>query len=92
VEIPAIYPITDLRQDATRLVGKVCETGQPVYITQRGRAAAVLLSVDAFQKTQRELEILRLLATGEAESSRGQGVDLDELMKEARTRLAGRGA
>jgi prevent-host-death family protein len=90
VESPAIYPITDLRQDATRLVGKVCESGRPAFITQRGRAAAVLMSLDAYEKTQRELAILRILATGEAESARGEGVELDDVLAEARAKLAGR--
>jgi prevent-host-death family protein len=91
MKVPDIYPITDLRQDATNLVGRVCESGQPLYITQRGRAAAVLLSVEAWQKTQRELEILRILSRGEQESAAGAGHDLAEVMAAARQLLADKG-
>lgn len=91
MKIPDIAPITDLRQDATNLVGRVCESGEPVYITQRGRASAVLLSVDAYQKTLRELEILRLLAMGEQDSARGEGTPAADVLAEAAALLARRG-
>ena len=91
MNVPDIYPITDLRQDATNLVGRVCESGQPLYITQRGRAAAVLLSLDTYQRTLRELEILRILSRGEQESAAGSGHDLADVVAEAERRLAGKG-
>lgn len=91
IHIPDIAPITDLRQDATNLVNRVCESGDPVYITQRGRASAVLLSVEAYQKTLRELEILRLLARGEQDSARGEGTPAAEALAEAAALLARKG-
>ncbi len=91
METPAIYPITDLRQDATNLIGRVCETGQPVYITQRGRASAVLLSMEAWEQTQRELELLRLLSRGEQESAAGVGVTLADVLAEGDALLTGKG-
>lgn len=91
MHIPDIARITDLRQDATNRVGRVCESGEPVYITQRGRATAVLLSVDAYEKTLRELEILRLLARGEQDSARGEGSQSADVLAEAAALLAKRG-
>jgi PHD/YefM family antitoxin component YafN of YafNO toxin-antitoxin module len=52
-------------------------------VTQRGRPAAVLLSVDVYQKGEHEREILRLLALGERDIAVGKGYDLDDVFAEA---------
>jgi hypothetical protein len=48
----------------------------------------VLVSARAYERTQHEIEILRLLARGEADSDAGVGHDLDEVMADAREFLA----
>lgn len=64
VRIPNIVPITDLRQDATAIVKRVAKSREPLIITQRGRAAAIMVSVEDYEHSRQELEILRLLARG----------------------------
>ena len=44
-----IIPISDLQTHAKKYVDQVKETDQPVVITQRGRAAAVLVSVETYE-------------------------------------------
>ncbi len=88
--VATIIPVTDLRQDAAAALKRVKSSGQPVVITQRGRAAAVLLSMEAFQRSEHEREILQLLAKGEQEIAAGKGFDLKEVMAEAEALLAGR--
>ena len=86
--VPNIIPISDLRQDAAGVIKRAAASDEPVFITQRGRASAVLVSSTAYQRTQRELEILRVLARGEAEIAAGVGHDLDDVLEEARLLLA----
>ncbi len=81
--MPNIVPISELRQDASSIVKEASATGDPVFITQHGRASAVLLSAGAYERTQRELEILRMLAQGEADIQAGVGYDIDVVMAEA---------
>jgi prevent-host-death family protein len=81
--VPDIIPITDLRQDASGVVRRATDTQQPVFITQRGRATAVVVSAKAYERTQHELEILRLLARGEAEIEAGTGHALADVLAEA---------
>ncbi|MDP2300777.1 MAG: type II toxin-antitoxin system Phd/YefM family antitoxin [Coriobacteriia bacterium] len=81
--MPNIVPISELRQDASSIVREAAATGDPVFITQHGRASAVLLSAGAYERTQRELEILRILAQGEADIQAGVGYDIDVVMAEA---------
>jgi len=72
---PKIIPISDLRQNASDVVKSVSATKQPVFITQRGRAAAVMVSMEAYEEAQHEIDILRLLGKGEkeVEANGGQG-------------------
>jgi prevent-host-death family protein len=44
-----IIPITDLQQNTKKYIERVRETGVPLVITQRGRAAAVLVSAADFE-------------------------------------------
>ena len=80
---PKIIPISDLRQNASDVVKDISASKQPVFITQRGRAAAVMVSMQAYEESQHELDILRLLARGEKEIEAGAGYELDEVLKEA---------
>jgi len=52
-------------------------------VTRGGKAAAVILSVDAYKRGEEEREILRLLARGEKEIASGKGFDLDNVLAEA---------
>jgi PHD/YefM family antitoxin component YafN of YafNO toxin-antitoxin module len=52
-------------------------------VTQRGKPAAVLLSVNAYEKSEQEREILKMLALGEREIAAGTGYDLDDVLADA---------
>lgn len=86
---PKIIPISDLRQNASSVVKRVSSSREPVFITQRGRAAAVMVSMEYYEHSQHELEILRLLARGEKEIEAGIGYELDDVLKEADRILEG---
>jgi prevent-host-death family protein len=81
--VPNIVPISELRQDASAILKRASASGEPVFITQRGRASAVLVSVGAYERSQHDFEILRLLARGEADIEAGVGYDLETVMAEA---------
>ncbi len=80
---PKIIPISDLRQNASDVVKQVSSSREPVFVTQRGRAAAVIVSMESYENSQHEREILRLLALGEKEIEAGVGYDLKDVLKEA---------
>jgi len=93
-----IIPITDLQQNTKKYVRQVRETGEPIIITQRGRAAAILASSEDF-------EGYRILADemsypdwrerverAHKEIRAGKTVELEEFVrKEARRRRRSRG-
>ena len=78
-----IIPVSDLRQDAAKILKQLRNNKEPLIITQRGRAAAVMIGVDAYEKSEHEKELLRLLARGEREIEIGEGYDLDDVLAEA---------
>ena len=81
--IPAIIPVSDLRHGVAEVLRKVNDTKEPFVITQRGRAAAVLLSVGEYEKTMYERDLLLSLVRGEKEIQQGKGFTLDEVMSDA---------
>ncbi len=87
-KVPNIIPITDLRKDAAGLVKRARVSKEPVFITQRGRTAAVLVSSESYEKSEHDLELLRLLAQGDREIAAGKGYDLDTVMAELDSLLA----
>ena len=82
-KVPDLIPVTDLRQGAADVLKRVQSSDQPVIITQRGRAAAVMLSIESYEKVENDLELLHLLARGEKEIRAGSDHDLDEVLAEA---------
>ena len=82
-KVPHIIPITDLRQEAARVLKRVRESKQPIFITQRGRAAAVIQSTEAYERGEQDRELLRALARGDKEIAAGGGHDLESVLAEA---------
>jgi prevent-host-death family protein len=82
-KIPTIIPVSDLRQDAAAVLKAANKSKKPLVITQRGRATAVLMSLDAYERSEAEREILLLLARGEKEIAEEAGHSLDQVLAEA---------
>ena len=80
---PKTIALSDLKQDTSATLKRVRKSKRPLIVTERGRAAAVILSLDVYEKGAQEREILRLLARGEREIAIGKGYDLDDVLAEA---------
>ena len=87
--VKKIIPITDLQRQSKQIVSQVADSDEPVIITQRGRAAAVLLSAERYSRIEEdlgrldELELLHLLEHGMADFAEGRTLS----QREVRTRL-----
>ncbi|MBS1807698.1 MAG: type II toxin-antitoxin system prevent-host-death family antitoxin [Acidobacteria bacterium] len=80
-----IIPITDLQRQIGTLVSG-CETsGEPIIITQRGRAAAVLLPVSRYEQIEEDLarldefELQAMLQQAEAQIAARQTITHQEV-------------
>lgn len=86
--LPLIIPVTDLRQDASGAIRLATDSGEPVYVTQRGRATAVLLSRLSYERLRREHEILSRTAVGDLGVPLGAGLTLEEVLAVGERALA----
>jgi prevent-host-death family protein len=60
-----IEPVTSLKRGAAELIARASERNSPIVITQNGKPTAVLQDVASYQRQQRALHLLKLLAQGE---------------------------
>lgn len=82
-----IQPVTEFRANAAQFIEQVRETGAPVYLTQHGRSAAVLLDVEAYEALVEELALLRDIRVSEEEAAAGKAVSHAVAMRRLRKRL-----
>jgi prevent-host-death family protein len=85
---PLIIPVTDFRQDVAGAIRLATASGEPVYLTQRGRATAVLLSRLSYERLRREHQILRMAAVGDLGVPLGAGLTLEEILARGERALA----
>jgi prevent-host-death family protein len=76
----ARIPLSDLAQEISATWARVRTSQRPWIITRRGKAEAVLLSVDAYTKGEKERRMLKLLARGERDIAQNKGFDLDDVL------------
>ena len=80
--LPTIIPISDLRKDAAGVIKRAALSHEPGFITQHGRPPRSWWT-PTYDRTQRQLQILRLLARGTAEIEAGVGRDMDAVFADA---------
>jgi len=82
-----IVPITDLQRQAGQIIGSLSESDEPVIVTQRGRAAAVIISADRYEEIEDdlkrldELELLELVEEGKRQIKAGKVLSHDEVKR-----------
>ena len=82
-----IIPITDLQRQAGQLIARLSENEEPIVITQRGRASAVIISVERYTEMEEDLkkldefELLGMIEDARQEKSNGQIISQDEVKK-----------
>jgi len=89
--MPAIRPISDLR-NCSNEISDYCRTlHEPVFITKNGVGDMVVMSIDVYERLQAKLELYGKLAEAEAEIASGdKGIDLVKFAKKIRNDVYGR--
>jgi len=85
-----IQPVTEFRANAAKFIDQVRATGRPMILTQRGRSAAVLLDVKAYEALIDELALLRDVRVAEKQVAAGKGRSHTAVALRLRRRLAKR--
>lgn len=82
-----IIPVTDLQRQAALILSTLDDSPEPVVITQRGRATAVLISARRYAEIEKDLqtlddlELLRLVEEGKRDVADGRTLSHDEVKK-----------
>jgi prevent-host-death family protein len=67
----SVRPITDLKTRTKEVIDQVVHSGEPVLITQNGRARVVLIDAKRHDDAQATLAMLKLLAQSQDSLARG---------------------
>ena len=67
-----IVPVSDFKARATDWLKRVAESGQPVVITQNGKAAGVLLSPGEFDRLTEQARFVASVGQGLADADAGR--------------------
>jgi prevent-host-death family protein len=81
-----VKPISYLKANAPKVMRDLARTREPLVITRRGEACAILLDVESYEKTQETLAMLQIVAMGEREIGEGKGMSVDEAFAAVRRR------
>lgn len=82
-----IIPVTDLQRQAGQIISGLSESDEPVVITQRGRASAVLISaekyveIEADLKRLDELELIDMIELSRQDIAESRILSHDEVKK-----------
>ena len=80
--MPAIRPISDLRNKTQEISDLVHESDQPVFITKNGVGDMVVLSLAAWEREQERWGLYRQLEESEADWKSGaRGITLAAMKK-----------
>ena len=83
--MPAIRPISDLRNSSNEISDFCRTTREPVFITKNGVGDLVVMNIEVYERLQARLELYARLAEAEAEIAAGaRGEDFFECVKKLR--------
>ncbi len=83
-----LVPVKEFRSKMADYLRQVTESGRPVVITQRGRAAAVLVDPAVLDQIEESAEVVRKVARGLEDAAEARTVSSDELFGELESIIA----
>jgi prevent-host-death family protein len=76
-----VIPLSDLKVNPGKVVGRANDTHRPILLTSRGRGVAVVQGLEDYEKAAEELRFVKAVAQGLADIREGKTVSLDEARK-----------
>ena len=74
-------PITDFRQNSAKIVARLRKSRRPIVVTQRGRPAAILESVQEYERRLERLELFEKVNRGLEDVRKGRVIPNSEVMR-----------
>lgn len=76
-----VIPISDLKINPGKVVGRAQNTHRPILLTSRGRGIAVVQGLEDFERTAEELRFVKAVAKGLMDVREGNTVLLEDARK-----------
>ena len=76
-----VIPLSDLKINPGKVVGRAQETHRPILLTSRGRGVAVVQGLEDYERTAEELRFVKAVAQGLMDVREGNTVSLEDARK-----------
>jgi prevent-host-death family protein len=76
-----VIPLSDLKINPGKVVGRTQETHRPILLTSRGRGVAVVQGLEDYEKTAEELRFVKAVAQGLMDAREDDTVSLEDAKK-----------
>ncbi|MCH8543737.1 MAG: type II toxin-antitoxin system Phd/YefM family antitoxin [Alcanivorax sp.] len=76
-----VVPLSDLKINPGKVVGRAQDTHRPILLTSRGRGVAVVQGLEDYERTAEELRFVKAVAQGLMDVREGDTVSLEEARK-----------
>ena len=76
-----VVPLSDLKINPGKVVGRAQETHRPILLTSRGRGIAVVQGLEDYERTAEELRFVKAVAQGLMDVREGNTVSLEDARK-----------
>ena len=77
-----IQPISFVKAHATEILNQINQTHRPLYVTQNGKAKAVIIDPDSFDNMKKAISILKIITFGEKELKEGKYTKQEDVFAE----------
>jgi prevent-host-death family protein len=82
-----IIPVSEFKAQAAECFRRIAETGQPLVITQNGKAAGVLLSPNEFDRLSERARFVAAVEEGLRDADAGDLREHEEVVARLRARF-----
>jgi len=76
-----VIPLSDLKINPGKVVGRAQDTHRPILLTSRGRGIAVVQGLEDYERTAEELRFVKAVAQGLVDVREGNTLSLDDARK-----------
>lgn len=76
-----VVPLSDLKINPGKVVGRAQETHRPILLTSRGRGIAVVQGLEDYERAAEELRFVKAVAQGLMDVREGNTISLEDAKK-----------
>lgn len=76
-----VVPLSDLKINPGKVVGRAQDTHRPILLTSRGRGIAVVQGLEDYERTAEELRFVKAVVQGLMDVREGNTVSLEDARK-----------